>query len=284
MRIHSGPAVAHYPPGATLGPRVMPCFELVWMLSGCARWQCEGAEPVTLQPGVLLLSHPDLTEHYRWDPDRPCVHAYVMFYIDDFGSLGAAGDWPAVRRFSAQDPLAALCRYVLWLGGTEAAAPARIEEVLGWLVDLFVSGPFPDGTTLPERIAPLLEHLRTTWRDAEMRPLRLEELASAARISPGHLARIFRQHYGIGPVSAMELIRLARAATLLQRSNLTVGAVSEACGFTNPFHFSRRFKASFGAAPRAYRSSPPQEPLDPVRKAGLLPLAQQLLGDDVSSP
>jgi transcriptional regulator GlxA family with amidase domain len=113
-----------------------------------------------------------------------------------------------------------------------------------------------------------------------MRPLSLEDMASAAHVSSGHLARIFRRRFGIGPVRAVELIRLARAAILLQRSNLTVGAIAQACGFANPFHFSRRFSIAYGLPPRAYRSSRSGEPLEPVRRAGLLTLAQPLLGDE----
>jgi transcriptional regulator GlxA family with amidase domain len=104
-------------------------------------------------------------------------------------------------------------------------------------------------------------------------------MAAAAQVSPGHLARLFRQRFGTGPVAAVELIRLARAATLLQRSSLTVGAIAEACGFANPFHLSRRFRVAYGVPPRGYRASPHLDPLEPVRRAGLIPLARQLLVD-----
>jgi transcriptional regulator GlxA family with amidase domain len=60
--------------------------------------------------------------------------------------------------------------------------------------------------------------------------------------------------YGLGPVAALERVRLARAATLLARSNLSVTEVGAACGFTDPLHFSRRFSAAYGRSPRAYRS------------------------------
>ncbi|GHE79311.1 hypothetical protein GCM10017786_06430 [Amycolatopsis deserti] len=282
IRVRNGPAVAHYPPGATLGPRVLPCFEFVWMLRGRAGWS-GGPATHALEPGVLLLARPGVPESYTWDPDRPCAHGFVTFYLDEPGALGSPPrEWPSIRRFTAGDPVGALCRYLLRLAGTDdERAPARIADVLGWLTDLFVHGPLTgEDTPLPGHLAPLADHLRRSWRDGPARPPALAEMAAAAGVSPGHLARIFRRRYGAGPVGAVELIRLARAAILLQRSNLTVSAIAEACGFVNPFHFSRRFRATYGVPPREYRAAPPVEPLAPIRRAGLLDLARPLLGED----
>lgn len=291
VRVRNGPAVAHYPPGATLGPRVLPCFEFVWMLTGQARWNyADLAEPAVtgehvLAPGMLLLTRPGLEEHYSWDTDRTCSHAFASFYIDSCGELGKPEDWPLIRPISEPEPMAALCHYLLWLGGSDRpGAPERTLDVLGWILEIFVNGPSVDegDAALPEHVVRLIDHLRTTWRHATARPLSLHEMAAAARISPGHLARIFRRRFGLGPVAAVELVRLARAATLLQRSNLTIAAVSEVCGFANAFHFSRRFRAAYGAAPRTYRVTGPHDPLDPAKRAGLQPFAQRLLADDRS--
>ncbi|GIH15116.1 helix-turn-helix transcriptional regulator [Rugosimonospora africana] len=295
IRVRNGPAVAHYPPGATLGPRVLPGYEYVWMLRGNATWRYapDGGDPMSapplgLEPGMLLLARPGPREHYAWDRDRPCVHGYVSFYVDDVAWVDGAAPrapegWPLIRRFSAGDPIEALCRYLLWLGGTDAPGAAeRTVDVLGWLLDLFVNGPVAAdaGDALPAHLRPLVDYLRAAWRDGRMRPPGMAELAAAANVSPGHLARIFRQRFGTGPVAAVEAVRLARAAMLLQRSNISVGAIAEVCGFANPFHFSRRFRAAYGLPPRAYRQLRPEEPLEPVRRAGLLPLARPLLGED----
>jgi AraC family transcriptional regulator len=84
-------------------------------------------------------------------------------------------------------------------------------------------------------------------------------------------------HYGTGPVAAFELVRLARAATLLARSNLSVAAVAEACGFANPYHFSRRFRGTYGQPPGRYRRAATRpEPTEPLAQAGLLALSDRI--------
>ena len=75
----------------------------------------------------------------------------------------------------------------------------------------------------------------------------------------------------------LELVRLSRAAVLLQRSNASLAEVADATGFANAYHLSRRFRAAYGVPPGRFRRTlPGADPLGPVREAGLLPLAQAL--------
>jgi AraC family transcriptional regulator len=98
-----------------------------------------------------------------------------------------------------------------------------------------------------------------------------------ACVSSGYLSRLFRHHYGIGPVAAFELLRLARAATLLLRSNLSVAAVAHDCGFANPYHFSRRFHRVYGHPPGRYRRATPRpQPTEPLAQAALLALSDRI--------
>jgi len=79
-------------------------------------------------------------------------------------------------------------------------------------------------------------------------------------------------------VTAFELLRLARAATLLSQSDLPVAAIARACGFADPGHFSHRFRKTYGAPPGRYRSSTTApDPSAPLSTAGLLPLVARLL-------
>jgi len=103
------PAVADYPPGAGLPPRVIRDFEFVWMLRGRATFVVD--EETLLTPGELLLVPPDVRHSFRWDHEQPSRHGYVHFGYADVGRAIA----PAVRltRMSDSDPLAGLCAYLL---------------------------------------------------------------------------------------------------------------------------------------------------------------------------
>jgi AraC family transcriptional regulator len=271
----SGSGVAVYPPGATFGPRELPDFEFVWLLQGTAEWRYDQGS-ITLGPNSLLLGRPGMRDSFVWDRSRPTRHAYLHFRLEgDLPRLPDPALWPLVRRLPDDDPLRPLLRYLLKVGEDRST-----EEVLRLLLTLFVQGPLPDrdGERLPPHLDGLLAHVRRAWSPpAPTRPLSLQELAAAAHLSPGYLSRVFRHHYGIGPVAAVELLRLARAATLLTRSNLSVAAVAHDCGFANPYHLSRRFRRVYGQPPGRYRRAVVRlEPNEPLARVGVLALSERV--------
>ena len=86
-------------------------------------------------------------------------------------------------------------------------------------------------------------------------PLTLDDLARGAGIGKGRLIQLARQHWHTTPIERLWVARLERAARLLRETGLTISEVADACGFSNPFHFSRRFKQRFGQQPSAWRKA-----------------------------
>ncbi|MDX6221327.1 MAG: AraC family transcriptional regulator [Frankiales bacterium] len=275
--------VADYRPGDTFGPRRLVDYEFVWILSGSAVWTVQDGGPATdhaLTPGSLSLARAGAVDSYQWDERQPSRHAYVHFRITDCGELPEESEWPAVRILSGSPILEGICGYLLELAGQQSQqARSRSDQVLGLLLDVFVTGPLHEPfTALTPHLAAVAEYVRTRWESDGLRIIGVDELCTAGNLSAGHLFRLFRQHYGCGPARALELVRLARAATSLQRSNATIAEVARLTGFANPYHFSRRFSAVYGIPPGAFRAlTASPDPLRPVREAGLLPMAHVLL-------
>lgn len=255
-----GPAVGDYPPGAVFGPRTAANFEFVWIIHGRARWTC-GEMTQDLRPGTLLLVRPGMRDHFAWDPGGFTRHGYVHFAL-----CAEPGQerWPLVRDLGGrEDPMAALCRYLLWLGTERPDGwRHRAAGVLRLLLPVFTKGPLPapgePRDTVPTPLAAMAAYVRERWSGGTAEPLTLAELASAAGVSESTLCRLFRRHFGTGPVAAVELLRLARAEPLLWLSNLSLRAVAQQCGFADAYHLSRRFKAVYGVTPSAFRAAGPE--------------------------
>lgn len=250
------PAIADYPPGAQMPPRVLDDFEFVWMLAGRARLTLADGE-LPLRPGQLLLVPPGIRHGFLWDPARPCRHGYVHF-----GPRGVGGPLPEtlqLRPMTDDDPLAGLCAYLLWLVG---AAPddweRRSTETLAFMLKLFVVGPLPLPDS-PGALAPALAgavgHLQRKWAHMPLRRVAVGELARLAHVSRGYLNRLFRAGFGLNAAAALEQARCSRAESLLLRTDLTVESIAAQCGFADASHFSHRFTAIHGISPRAYRAA-----------------------------
>lgn len=269
------PTVVTYPPGARFGPRTLSDFELVWLLHGSATWHSEGRQQ-RLLPGSMQLLRPGMTDSYIWDPKRPTRHAYIHFSLRDATGSG----WPLVRHLSQDSVLAAMFRHLFWLRSIEPVqGHPRLAEVLRLLLAMYVSDPLPavSAPELPAAIRVVLDHLRTRWAGGRLFPVPVREMAAAGSVSPSHLSRLFRSQYGVGPATAVELLRLGQAENLLIRTNLPIGTIATQCGFADVYHLSRRFRSAYGIPPRAFRNAGgAAESPGPLTSAGLLPLQQHL--------
>jgi AraC family transcriptional regulator len=280
--------VAQYPPAASFGPRLLSEYEFVWLLDGSAVWTAlspgrdAGAPPdlhASLQPNMLLLAPNGVIDSYHWDDRVPSRHAWAHFRIEDPGRLGPAADWPLTRNMASSPILVGICSYLLDLAASDTSeSQMRTQELLGVLLELFVNGPLDGPSPLgTEHIQTAVAAVRGIWQRDRVRIIEVDELAAAAGVSSGHLFRVFRAEYGCGPSRALELVRLARAAVALQRSNASLGEIAGMCGFANPYHFSRRFTAAYGLPPGAFRRRDlAADPLAPLRTAGLLRVGHAL--------
>jgi AraC-like DNA-binding protein len=268
-----------YPPGAIFGPRKLLDFELVWMLAGTAEW-VSGGRRARLEPGQLLLAQPGATDSFRWDPQHHSSHAYVHFELTPGPDAERLRQWPLVVELEPDDVRHALLSYLSRLGAHRAAGwQDQADAVTLLLLQLVVSGTLPateETDPLPDSLERVASYARTTWH-REVRALTLDEMAAAANMSKGHLCRLFRSHFGLGPAKAFELVRLEHAARLLTRSNLTVAQASRVCGYANPYHFSRNFRAAFGTPPSHYRGTAGSG--QPAVQPGLAVLASRIWPD-----
>lgn len=91
------------------------------------------------------------------------------------------------------------------------------------------------------------------------RPIALRGAALACHLSPSRLAHLFTEVTGRSFTAYLLEIRMERAAELLRKTGLLVVEVAGQCGFEDPSHFARRFKAHCGRTPREFRRGASEE-------------------------
>ena len=271
--------LADYPPGATLGPRTLSDYEMVWIERGECIWEANG-EVHPCPAGTVVLCQPGFVDEFTWDRLRMTRHGYLHFEL--FGDISSS--LPLLRHCTTDDVLRPLLRHAIWLaslGGddNDRLADTALRQALMWFVDGHIA-PGSQGI-LDSHHPVLLRAFRTLerrWRDKPKVPPAIAEWASESGVSRGHLARVVKSQFDVTPQELLRLLRLDQALMLLARSDLKVQVISELCGFASPFHFSRCCKQTYGRSPRALRQhimaggSAPESPVPGLRR-----IMQQLI-------
>jgi len=84
-------------------------------------------------------------------------------------------------------------------------------------------------------------------------PLPLEEIARQSGLSRRQIERLFKRHVHCVPKRYYLELRLKRARELLLQTSMPIMAISTACGFQSPPHFSKCYRSHFGRPPTAER-------------------------------
>ena len=161
-------------------------------------------------------------------------------------------------RLTAGGGTAPLDMMHVFISARHGAPLAR--AVSEWFLQTHVrEGTEPQRMPLRERIGVanpiLLKAVEHMERHIEQ-PLAREAMARLVQVSLRQLERLFRTHLNRSMGDYYLGLRLERAAMLIRQSSLSVLEVSLACGFVSASHFSRAYRARFGASPRYDRLPP----------------------------
>ncbi len=86
----------------------------------------------------------------------------------------------------------------------------------------------------------------------------LETLAAMAGVTPSHFCRIFKQSMGYAPRQYVNKVRVDRARSILESTDIPISTIATTLGFNNQCHFNRLFREATGVTPgecRAHRKT-----------------------------
>jgi len=202
-----------------------------------------------LCPSGTLLAHPPGRTHENrfGSQGAACLNifpqpAWLDAHLRRF-PFGAEASWASRR-------LEALGQGLLKELHTEDAAASLAAESLALeILAEALRSEGPRGLGHPAWLSRVIDLIEAD----PSAPLGLSELAGAAGVSPGHLARGIRARFHMSLGAYVRERRLARARDLVLRSRQPLTRIAALTGFYDQSHFNRAFKARFGVAPSALR-------------------------------
>ncbi len=162
-----------------------------------------------------------------------------------------------------EGPLAdCVVRLVRLLATPKAIAvlqPAIMREISFWLL----TGPHGDEVSklvLPDsrtrRLAEAIQALRSNFTQ----PIRIEDLAAVAHMSPSSFHQHFKTLTSMTPLQYQKQLRLLRARHLMADDNINVSDAAYQVGYESASQFTREYSRMFGTPPKrdalAFRTTP----------------------------
>lgn len=217
-----------------------------------------GSEAWAVGPGDLVLMNPGAV-HACQASESEQPWAYSMLYVDPVWLAGLqqpeAAGLRALRPVLLRERADLVTAFRRLLHSLDGPEPFEREQLC---LDFFSALLAAAGDPAPAE-APARAHDRRLRRAIELlqaryaEPLRLDELARAAGLSPNQLTRVFRAGTGLTPHAYLTDLRLQRSRALLRRSDMPLAEVAAATGFADQAHWQRHWLRRHACTPGAYR-------------------------------
>jgi AraC-like DNA-binding protein len=255
-----GESLSVYDFRCTAGPADRPFAEmherhsLSYVRSGSFGCRTQGRD-YELVPGALMVGRPGreytATHGHHGCGDECLSFKFSPGFVDSLRRGKHLWDVACVPPLPGLMVLGELAQ-----AAAEGRANVGVDEAAVLLVDRFTgvasNGPGISSKTTPAERRRAVE--AALWLEENAaEPVRLEDAARHAGLSPFHFLRVFARVTGVTPHQYLVRLRLRRAAKLLADETRPVTEVALDCGFADLSNFVRTFGRAAGVSPKRFR-------------------------------
>ncbi|MEJ0001038.1 MAG: AraC family transcriptional regulator [Verrucomicrobiota bacterium] len=233
-------------------------YELGLVLGGECQWRI-GRRRVTLRRGQAILVKAR-SAHAERVPAGATEVAWIG--VDFRGRAPAWAERPVTLGGDFEEVAAAFEAIARERTAADALTARRIDLALQNVFLLVTrhaenraaksrgSRPSPLNPRQVRSVEAAARHFRQHFRDA----LSVAQVAAAHSFCPAYFSTLFRAHYQVPPRVYLRQAKLEKARELLETSEMTIKAISDACGFVDASHFTKAFRRAWRLTPGAYRA------------------------------
>ena len=235
--------------GWQISPRYIKDYELVFVIEGLGNITV-GERSIPVCAGDLVCFRPNV-KHSLYLDKKPYMTFYALhFQISDEELLSGIPDhihitdshWLEVLIKGLYDEYRNKGYLCEWK--REIALQRLLCEILSQL--------HVEQTPIEsKRIGQVLEYIH----EDPFREYSLDMLMIRSNIKKTLFLQSFRKITGTTPTQYIIALRLEIACELLIETDLSISDISQRCGFSDPFYFSRCFKKRYSISPKGYRNT-----------------------------
>lgn len=129
----------------------------------------------------------------------------------------------------------------------------RLESlgIISQLIGRFIKFAHPKYNVTDARIKQALK----TANSRICEPIRVEDLAKDACMSPGHFIRLFKEELGCTPTQFLINRKMMKAKLMLASESIMTKEIAYRLGYEDVSYFTRLFKKHVGITPSLYRQT-----------------------------
>lgn len=207
-------------------------------------------QKLIMEPGMMYLVPAGCSYGYRCDGAMTKLYFHVNLLKSDGTDL-LLGIGKILELPIPEGWMEALLKCY---GGSGFGDVLQVKEHLYKIFNAFDRAFALAGGNGPRRS----EHLAAAElyiRDHISAALTVEEVAQSRFVSKSYLERQFRKELGVSVGQYIDGQLMLTAKWWLEQTDRSIGDVSRALGYQDPYYFSRRFKQLCGMTPMQYRKS-----------------------------
>ena len=145
----------------------------------------------------------------------------------------------------------ALTRYVQLLDTPDDIRPlaARVESEILYRLLRSSLGPILRQWSLADSVTTRVREVARWICARYTEPLRIDEIAAVAHMSPASLHRHFKAATGMSPIQYQKHLRLQEARRRLVAGDATAAQIAQAVGYASATQFNREYRSTYGLPP-----------------------------------
>lgn len=248
-------------PSHSYGPAARNHYLFHYVISGTGTLMSEDSSGNTqiysIKSGQGFMIFPQQITTYIADKNLPWEYAWIEFdglRVKEALEIAGLNKNSPVYKSKNKELSISLMNELLYIAQNSDESPFHLIGHLYLCLDYLIRSSnsgrlFQGGRMRDFYIKESLSFIEQNFQNN----ISVEDIANFCGLNRSYFGKIFKDTVGKSPQEFLLNYRMVKATELLKLTQLSIGDISNAVGYSNQLHFSRAFKNIYQLSPRDWR-------------------------------
>lgn len=243
-------------PSYSFGPAVRPQYLIHYIIDGKGSYTVNN-KTYNLNKNQGFLIWPNVTTYYEADKNTPWTYMWVGFNgvkAETYLNYANLNEENLIFEYSKDDCLKNYISEMLKSREIDYSNELKLEGLLYFFMsklvetrkDIFHEKSYKSAELYLEKSIEFIENNYSN-------NIKINDIANYIGINRSYLTHIFKKNINMSPQEFLVNLKIDKACTLLQNTDLSIKVVANSVGYSDPLTFSKIFKKINGESPKNYK-------------------------------